>query len=68
MRGCLKHGISLRIQAKRFREIKVVGFRRLPTRVSTLQEIGDSSYLGLFSIFGPRKEGFRLRAYLAKKN
>ena len=33
-----------------------------------LLEVRDSSYLGLLSIFGPRKEGFLLRACLAKKN
>ena len=45
----------------RFREIEVVEFRRLPTRVSALQEVRDSSYLGLFSIFGPGKEGFSFK-------
>ena len=35
--------------------------------MSTLQEVRDSSYLVLLSIFGPGKEGFLLRACLAKK-
>ena len=52
---------------REFWEIKVIGFRRLPTHVSMLQEVRDSSYLDLLSIFGPRKEGFPLRACLAKK-
>ena len=34
MRGYLKRGILSKIQEGRFREIEVVGFRRLPTRVS----------------------------------
>ena len=34
----------------------------------TLLEVRDSSYLGLLSIFGSRKEGFSLRACLVKKN
>ena len=61
MCGCRKHEISPRIQAMRFREIEVVKFKRLPTHVSALQEVGDSSYLGLFSIFGPGKEGFSFK-------
>ena len=33
-RGYLKRGISSKIQEERFCEIEVVGFKRLPTRVS----------------------------------
>ena len=40
------------------REIKGCGVRKLPTRASTLQEVRNSSYLGLLSIFGPRQKGF----------
>ena len=38
-----------------FRESKVSGLEsvpRLPRVLSTLQEVGNSSYFGLFSIFG----------------
>ena len=52
---------------REFWEIEVVEFRRLPSCVSMLQEVKDSSYLVLLSIFGPGKEGFSLRACLAKK-
>ena len=55
MRGYLEKRISPKIQERRFREIEVFGFRRLPTRVSMLLEVRDSSYLGLLSIFGLRK-------------
>ena len=55
--GYLKRRISSKIKERRFREIEVVGFRRLPTHVSTLQEVKDSSYLGLLSIIGPGKWG-----------
>ena len=67
MRGYLERRISPKIQERRFLEIEVVRFRSLSTHVSTLQEVRDSSYLGLLSIFGPGKEGFSLRVYLAKK-
>ena len=59
--GYLERRISLNIQERRFWEIKVVGFRRLPTRVSMLQEVRDSFYLGLLSIFGLGKEGFSFK-------
>ena len=57
--GYLEIRFLSKIQEGRFLKIEVVGFRRFPTRVSTLQEVRDSSYLGLLSIFGPGKEGFR---------
>ena len=64
--GYLKRGISLKIQEGRFREIEVVGFRRLPTRVSRIK-VRDSSYLGLLSIFGLGKEGFSVKGLFGKE-
>ena len=66
--GYLERRISSKIQEGSFREIEVVGFMRLPTCVSTLKEVRDSSYLGLLSTLGRGKRVFRLRACLAKKN
>ena len=40
---------------------------RLPSDSSTLQEVGDSSYLGLFSIFGPGKEGFSFKGLFGEE-
>ena len=60
-RAYLERRISSKIQEGRFREIEVVGFRRLPTSVSTLQEVRDFSYLVLLSISGPGKEGFSFK-------
>ena len=54
-RGYLKIGISPKIQEGRFREIKVVGFRRLPNPCITRLKVRDSSYLVLLSTFGSRK-------------
>ena len=51
----------------RFQKIEVVGFRRLPTCVSTLQEVRDSFYLGLLSIFRPRKEGLSFKGLFSKE-
>ena len=67
MREYLERWISPNIREMRFREIEVFGFRKLFTCVSTLQEVRDSSYLGLLSIFRPGKEDFSLRACLEKK-
>ena len=53
--------ISSKIRERRFRDIEVFGFRKLPSRVSTLQEVSDSFYLGLLSIFGPGKAGFSFK-------
>ena len=55
------------IQQGRFREIEVVGFKRLLPRVSTLQEVRDSSHLGLHSIFRPRKEGFSFKGLFGEE-
>ena len=60
-RGYLERRISPKIQEMRFWEIEVLGFRKLPTRVFKLQEVRDSSYFGLLSIFGPRKKGFSFK-------
>ena len=70
MRGTheyLERRISSNNQEGRFWEIKVVGFRRVPTFVSKLKEVGDSSYLGLLSIFGPGKEGFSFKGMFSKE-
>ena len=56
-----------KIQERIFWEIKVVGFRRFPTSVSTLQKVRDSSYLSLLSIFGPRKEGFSFKGLFGEE-
>ena len=48
-------------------EIKGSGFRKLPTHVSKLQEVRDSSYLGLLSIFGVGKEGFSFKGLFGKE-
>ena len=60
-RGYLERRISPEIQGMRFRGIEVIRFKRLPTRVSTIQEVRDSFYLGLLSILRPRKEGFSFK-------
>ena len=65
--GYPERKISSKIQEGRFWEIEVVGFRRLPTRVSMLQEVRDSSYLGLLSIFGPGIEGFSFKGLFGKE-
>ena len=62
--GYLKIGISSKIQEERFREIEVVGFRRLP---NPHLEVRDSSYLGLLSIFGLGKEGFLVKGLLGEE-
>ena len=51
----------------RSQEIEVVGFRKLPTCVSTLQEVRDSSYLSLLSIFRPGKEGFSFKGLFGEE-
>ena len=51
--GYLERDISPRIQERIFREIEVLGFRRLPTRSYTLQEVGILPTLVLVPIFGP---------------
>ena len=56
-----------KIRERRFREIKVFGLRKLPARVSTLQGVRDSSYLGLLSIFRPGKEGFSFKGVFGKE-
>ena len=67
MCGYLEIRILLKIQERRFHEIEVIGFRRLPTRISTLQQARDSSYLGSLSIFGPGKEGFSFKGLFAEE-
>ena len=67
MRGYLERRISPKIQEGRFREIEVVGFRRLPTHVPTLKEVTYSSYLGLLSIFGSEKEGFPFKGLFGEE-
>ena len=49
------------------KEIEVVGFRKLPTHVFTLQEVRDFSYLGLLSIFGLGKEGFSFKGLFGQE-
>ena len=66
-RGYLERRILPRIQEKRSQEIEVVRCRGLPTRVSTLQEVRDSSYLGLLSIFRPGKEGFSFKGLFGRE-
>ena len=51
----------------RSREIEVVGFRKLPALVSTLQEVRDSSYLSLHSIFGLGKKGFMFKGLFGEE-
>ena len=52
MRGYLEIEISPRIKERKFREIKFVGFRRLPTHSSTLQEVGIIPTLVYFPFLG----------------
>ena len=52
MRGYLEREISPRIQERKFQEIKVFGFRRLPTRSSTLQEVWILPTLVYFPFLG----------------
>ena len=66
--GYLERRISPKIQEGRFREIEVVGFRRLPTHVSTLKEVRIVLTLAYFPSLGREKRVFRLRACSAKKN
>ena len=35
--------------------------------MSTLQEVRDSSYLGLLPILGPRKEGFLFKGFFSEE-
>ena len=49
--GYLEQEISPKIQERKYQEIEVFGFRRLPTRSSTLQEVGILPTLVLVSIF-----------------
>ena len=65
--GYKKHGISPWIQ-ERSSKIKGYGFRKLPTRASKLQEVRDSSHLGLLSIFCPGKEGFSFKGLFGEEN
>ena len=53
--GYLERRISSKIRERRIQEIKVFGFRKLPTHVSTLQEGGNSSYLVYFPSLGQEK-------------
>ena len=48
-------------------EIKGFGFRKLPTYVSTLQDVRDSSYLGFLSIFRPRKCSFSFKGLFSEE-
>ena len=66
--GYLERKISPKIQEGGFREIEVVGIRRLPTCVSTLQEVGNSSYLVYFPSLDREKRVFSLRACFGQKN
>ena len=50
--GYLERRISSKIRERRIREIKVFGFRKLPTHVSKLQEGGNSSYFFYFPSLG----------------
>ena len=65
--GYKKHEISPWIQ-ERSSKIKGYGFRKLPTCASKLQEVRDSSHLGLLSIFGPGKEGFSFKGLFGEEN
>ena len=67
MRGYLERRISSSIRERRFREIEVFGFRRLPTHVSMLQEVRNSSYLGLLSIFRLEKKGFSFKGLFGEE-
>ena len=49
--GYLEREVSSKIQGGKFGEIEVIGFRRLPTHSSTLQEVEILPTLVLISIF-----------------
>ena len=57
-----------KIQEGRFREIKVVGFKRLPTHVSRSKRYVILPTLAHFPSLDQEKRVFRLKAYLAKKS
>ena len=59
--------ISSRIKERKFWEIEVVWFRRLPTRSSTLQEVGILPTLVYFPSLLWETRVFHVRACLAKK-
>ena len=66
-RGYLKRRILPKIRERRFREIEVFGFRTLPTCVSTLQGVGNSSYSVYFPSLGWEKKGFSLKGLVGEE-
>ena len=53
--------------SEEFGKSNVSGFRKLPTYICMLQEVRDSSYLGLLSFFGSGKEGFSFKGLFGEE-